>query len=54
MSLPPATQEYAGDINDFAQASASLFPSEPIKSATPVAVGHASNDSSADKPDIPF
>ncbi len=54
MTLPPATQDYAGDNDDFTQASASLFPSEPMKSATPVTVGHASNESSADKPDIPF
>lgn len=53
MSLPPARSEYATQTDDFAQASTSLFPSSPIKSATPVTVGQL-NDSSADKPDIPF
>ena len=55
MSLPKAWSEYTGDMDKQAQASP-LFPTEPIKSAAPVTVGHVSihPDQDQGKPDIPF
>lgn len=55
MSLPPARSEFADVLDNQAQAT-SLFPTEPMKSATPVTVSHASNNASenSDRPDIPF